>query len=209
MYPRPTRGLRSAGVLTSAALLLSTVVCEAQPTSSRRLLLRIDTFTGGNGPLPVESLGETLIFSDGLVVRRTEDTGCNLYYSRSTGPPSALETLRAGLAADRVGFARGACALGSFVPNGFDVSIVDWLGRDGRRTRFAVASPGYDSSAPCSEAIRGLVRTISTFVGESGQDPGLTTETINPPTSELCDLGPPPDLSLSLLAEAGSGQPEL
>lgn len=150
-------------------LLLSCVAASpARCQPSESFLLRIDGRVDSTFTCQGEEV-ETLVFHDGLVVRKAiAETGL-ITLLRLQAPPAALRRLTEALGKNRVGIAKGDCVVAVPVPNAFFDFTVTWFGRSGRRNTFAVTSrPG----ELCPASTRAIFDAIEEFLRAASLDPG-------------------------------------
>jgi hypothetical protein len=159
------RGQQRAGAFL---LAFCAFAAASQASSPRSFLLRIEgrvdsTFSCQG----VDS--ETLIFHDGLVIRKAvADDGVSTF-TRWEASQEAVRRLLQALGENRVGVAHGSCVVDLAQPNSFFDFTIAWFGRFGRKNVFTVTSR---SGQGCPESTNAIFKAIGDFLSTASVDPG-------------------------------------
>lgn len=154
-----------AGVfLLVSCAFASPSLCQPSESFLLRIEGRVDsTFTCQDEEI------ETLVFKDGLVVRKSVAENGVVTLLRLTAPSEAVQRLMEALGDNRVGTAEGDCIVAVSQPNAFLDFTITWFGRSGRRHSFAVTTrPG----EPCPASTRAIFDAIEEFLRVASLDPG-------------------------------------
>lgn len=154
----------------AGAFLFVSCVFASPPwsQSSESFLLRIEARVDSTFTCQGEEI-ETLVFKDGLVVRKSVAENGVVTLLRLKAPPEAVRRLTEALGDNRVGAAEGDCIVDVSQPNAFLDFTITWFGRSGRRHTFGVTSrPG----ERCPESTRAIFDAIEEFLRAASLDPG-------------------------------------
>lgn len=157
--------------------------CLAQPTPAPSLLLWVDLLP--DAPSDCErDRTEYLVFRDGVVIVRDQG-GSFLYIWRLQASSEAMAELSQEISDHRIGFARGQCNTGEFVPNGGFLHRVDWFGKNQRHTSFTTGDVN-KPFPPCSDQLLALDVAVRVFIGRAFGDPDRTIAVLPHPAEPPC-----------------------
>jgi len=125
----------------------------------------------------------TMIFQDGLVVRRIKDDVGVIRLFKMQAPPEAVRRLTAALRTNRIGTVPKNCVSVYAQPNAFIDSTVTWFGRTGRSSSFYISS--IRGGETCPDSVKAIRDAINAFLGAASADPG--SERVDIPIERNCD----------------------
>jgi hypothetical protein len=151
----------------AALFLFLALAYPAESLSPRSFLLRIDGRVDSTFACQGSNI-ETLIFQDGLVVRKALSDVEVVTLMRLMAPREAVRLLTETLSENRVGLARGNCVVDLAQPNTFFDFTITWFGRFGRKNVFTVTSR---SGERCPDSTNAIFKAIQEFLSTVSTDP--------------------------------------